>query len=647
MFKDFHWFKINQVFHVKALNYFCHSVRSEMSVTFSLRNISCCTMLVLINLAGPLFARSINGQTNFLLPQLSQSFKTNRSANANYPAIRLNQIGFYPESGKYAIITGRSESESFYIINARANDTVYRGKLGKLRTSLNSSTTARTADFSTLQTVGNYLVAVPGIKNSGIFKIKNSVYHDLAIASLKAFYFQRASMPLLASYAGKWARAKGHPDTAVLIHSSAATLLRPEGIQISSSRGWYDAGDYNKYIVNSGISTSTLLSAYEDHSTYFKPLSTNIPESNNTIPDILDEAIYNLRWMLTMQDPTDGGVYHKCTNAVFDKMVMPAQALMPRYVVQKGTAATLDFAAVTAQAARILKSYKKELPGLADSCLKSSLKAWAWANKFPDQKYDQTAMNMLYHPKILTGDYGDKNFNDEFFWAAAELFATTSQHEFYDALVKGLDREATVPSWSNVQVLGYYALLHPDISLPAYSVNSVFLLKNRLTRLADSLLEHIDQNVFLSVLGKSRNDFGWGSNSLAANQSILLLYAFKSSGENKYIRYSLVNLDYILGQNATGYCFVTGFGVNSPLHPHHRPSISDGVADPVPGLLVGGPNPGRQDGQKYPFSEPETAYTDNDAAYACNEIAINWNAPLVYLVNAVEDYQLTKPFLIK
>ena len=82
----------------------------------------------------------------------------------------------------------------------------------------------------------------------------------------------------------------------------------------------------------------------------------NIPESRDKVPDILNEAIYNLRWMLTMQDPNDGGVYNKCTNAAFDGMVMPGVTTLPRYVVQKGTAATLDFAAVTAQTARIFKA---------------------------------------------------------------------------------------------------------------------------------------------------------------------------------------------------------------------------------------------------------------------------------------------------
>ncbi|HET7898009.1 MAG TPA: glycoside hydrolase family 9 protein, partial [Flavisolibacter sp.] len=89
-------------------------------------------------------------------------------------------------------------------------------------------------------------------------------------------------------------------------------------------------------------------------------------------------------------------------------------------------------------------------------------------------------------------------------------------------------------------------------------------------------------------------------------------------------------------RNATGYSFITGVGSKPTMHPHHRPSEADGIADPVPGLLAGGPNPGMQDKCQYPFTEPETAYLDAVCSYASNEIAINWQAPMVYLANALE-----------
>ncbi len=68
------------------------------------------------------------------------------------------------------------------------------------------------------------------------------------------------------------------------------------------------------------------------------------------------------------------------------------------------------------------------------------------------------------------------------------------------------------------------------------------------------------------------------------------------------------------------------------MHIHHRVSGSDGIAEPVPGFLVGGPNPGQQDRLKtYPSSMPALSYLDDERSFASNEICINWNAPLVYL----------------
>jgi len=166
-------------------------------------------------------------------------------------------------------------------------------------------------------------------------------------------------------------------------------------------------------------------------------------------------------------------------------------------------------------------------------------------------------------------------------------------------------------------------------------------LETKLATLADTYVSHISQSAFATVMGMSVQDFNWGSNSNAANQGILLINAYFITKNKKYIDAALTNLDYILGRNATGYCFVTGIGSKSTMHPHHRQSVADAIEAPVPGLLAGGPNPGMQDGCHYDFKEPETAYTDVDCSYASNEIAINWNAPLVYLANAIEALQYT------
>jgi endoglucanase len=561
-----------------------------------------------------------------------------RTTEVPGPMIDLNQVGYYPLAPKMAIVTGAPATDRFFVVTAGGGDTAFTGRLGPLMASTNSSLSTRLADFTGLKKAGVYCVLVPGMERSYPFRIGNGVLYPVVKAAMKGYYYQRSGMALTVEYAGQWSRPAGHPDTQVLVHPSAATVLRPAGTVISTPGGWYDAGDYNKYIVNSGITMGTLLDAYEDFPGFFDTLHTNIPPIAG-VPDLLNEVLYNLRWMLTMQDPGDGGVYHKCTNAVFDGMVMPGVTKAPRYVVEKGTAATLDFAAVMAQAARVLRHFRTSLPGLSDSCLRAAEQAWKWALQNPNLAYDQNAMNKSFLPQVTTGAYGDFSFKDEWFWAAAELMVTTGDAAYGEMVRAQLNNPMGLPSWSNVQMMGGYTLLRYQRSLPAAMAAAAETIRQRLLGMADQYLDKIGSNAFHTVIGESRSDFVWGSNSVAANQGMLLVNAWLQTRDKKYLEPALANLDYLLGMNATGYCMVTDVGSHSTMHPHHRPSIADGIVPPVPGLMAGGPNPGQQDHQHYAFSDPETSYTDQDGAYASNEIAINWNAPLVYLAGAIEALQ--------
>jgi len=549
--------------------------------------------------------------------------------------IRLNQIGFYPGAPKIAVITSEGGS-TFNIISRETGTKVYSGILSAQRKSAFSQKTTWIADFSAFRNPGTYMLEIPEIGKSYAFEIKPFVHKELAKGLIKGFYYQRMSTPLLPEHAGKWSRPAGHPDDKVLIHPSAISPGRLEMSVISCPKGWYDAGDYNKYIVNSGITMGTLLSLYEDFPEYFQGLELNIPESGNGVPDLLDEILWNLRWMFTMQDPYDGGVYNKVTNESFDGMIMPHEATKPRYVVQKGTAATLDFAAVTAQAGRIFRNFDKILPGLSDSCINSALKAWKWAVDNPEVAYNQNAMNKMFKPVISTGGYGDNNYSDEFIWAAAELYITMKDDSYYKAVKMLPDTLMPLPSWGNVRLLGYYTLARHQKRLTSAARADFKIIRKRLLENAERITAGVRERAYMTVMGRNAREFVWGSNSVAANQGILLIQAYKLSKEKKYLEYALSNLDYILGRNATGYSFVTGFGKKTPMFIHHRQSEADGIPEPVPGLIAGGPNPGRQDGCQYPSTIADEAYVDSVCSYASNEIAINWNAPAAYLAAAID-----------
>lgn len=537
--------------------------------------------------------------------------------------IKLNQIGFNPGSPKLAVVPGNTGG-IFQVVRAGTGQVVFEGELSGAELWEYSGEYVSLADFSGITEPGTYQVIHPETGSSPPFEIAGNIYRALSKASIKALYFNRASAGLKEEYAGRWHRPAGHPDEVVYVHKSAASEERPEGTVISSPKGWYDAGDYNKYAVNSGISTYTLLAAYEHFPEYYKDLNLNIPESGNGIPDILDEARWNLDWLLTIQDPNDGGVYHKVTTKNFAGTVMPHETDSDRYVVMKSTAGTLNFAAVMATAARVYRDYDDVF---AETCLEAAGFAWQWAVQNPEQHYIQPG-------DIQTGAYGDRSLDDEFDWAAAELYITTGNDEYWHSR-NFREMNAGIPGWNYVRPLAWVSLAHHRGNLTEAADTD--LIERKIMEQGNEMLGEYRRSAYGVTLGHNGSrDFVWGSNGVIGNQSLMLLQAYRLSGEEACLNAAKSNLDYLLGRNATGYSFVTGFGSISPMFPHHRQSAADGVDDPVPGFLAGGPQPGKQDRCQYPSDLPAKTYLDDYCSYSTNEVAINWNAPLIYLTGAVD-----------
>ena len=440
-------------------------------------------------------------------------------------------------------------------------------------------------------------------------------------------------MPTEEPFAEGYARPAGHPDDHVLVHPSAATDERPAGTVISSPGGWYDAGDYNKYIVNSGFTMGVWLMAYELNKAYFDTLRLNIPESSIAyLPDMLAEAMYNFRWMLTMQD-TDGGVYHKLTEPDFESFIAPDQCRKPRYVVMKTTAATLDFAASMAMAARVYAPFDSAFTQQATEAAK---RAYAWALEHPDVYYDQDAMNAQFKPEITTGAYPDTCVADEFYWAKTELYLLTKEPEYNENPHPTFVYKPA--AWGNVAELADIEwMMHPDEGGHFSIVREAQLL----TYLKKDLKDAETISVHRCPYGNCENDFFWGCNSEGCCwRGVECLYAYRLTGDEQYRINAERCLNYILGQNATGYCYVTGFGSRPTSHPHHRLSYTNPHGT-IPGFLAGGPNPAQQDritdGVKYPKNVPaDESYLDYRPSYASNEVTINWNVTLFALTAGID-----------
>lgn len=535
--------------------------------------------------------------------------------------IKINQIGYLPLGEKIAIVPN-IDVDIFSLISVDTNETVFEGTLTEaLNWPVAGSEKHKQANFSAFTQSGNYIIRVQGIVDSMPFAINDGIYSEILRSALKSYYFNRASIDIIQPYAESWPRIAGHNDVSVLVHSSAASTNTPSGTALSASKGWYDAGDYGKYVVNSGISTYTLMATFEQQADLYKNLSLNIPESNDQLPDIFNEILWNLAWLEKMQD-NDGGVFHKLTTLDWPGIEMPQEDNRDRYVIGKSTAATLNYAAVFAMASRIANQYQEQLPGKSEQWLISAKNAWQWANNNPSQYYQQPS-------DVQSGEYGDNVLTDEFSWAAAELFLSTNDNEYYLQYQQyAANITVDVPNWRNVGYLALSSLLRSGEML--ITTEDFIQLKAKQKTLAEKIhTEHI-QSSYLTAMTIS--DFVWGSNSVAMNKAYVLLEGYNIHQDIRYKNAASGLLDYILGKNPTDYSFVTGFGDLTPIAPHHRISEADAVDAPIPGMLVGGPNPGQQDSCKYPNNAPAKSYLDDWCSFASNEIAINWTAPLVYVL---------------
>jgi endoglucanase len=531
-------------------------------------------------------------------------------------AIKVDQVGYPIDASKIALVS--APARTFTVKRASDNSVALQGKLGSPARDADTGDTVQAAEFSSVRQPGKYYIDVPGVGRSWNFSIAPDVYSRAYYLALRAFYGQRCEFP---GYTHPACHLKGE------FHASSGQSGPRDNIG-----GWHDAGDYGRYVVNSGISTGSLLWAWEMFGHKLKSIKLNLPESGNGTPDILNEARWNLEWMLKMQDQ-DGGVWHKQTSVHFSGFVMPQDDTLPSEVIgtgsapYKSTCATADLASVAAIAARVYQPFDAKF---AATNLDAARKAWAWTEKYPNVTFRNP-------PGISTGEYGDNNCTDERVWAAAELWRTTGDDvyskfflENYKQYLPTLDAPPA-EGWREVAPMGLwsYALAKRN----GADAGAVKAIRDSSVAIATRIARRTANTPYRVSL--TTNDYVWGSNGVAASYGMQLVVANAFSPDPRFVSAALDNLHYLLGRNTFSLSWVTQLGENPYRHPHHRPSGADNNAEPWPGLLSGGPNAGRQDALLHSLSPnlpPAKVYVDDQASYASNEIAINWQAALVFLL---------------
>ena len=491
---------------------------------------------------------------------------------------------------------------SFSVVNADSGQVVYTGELSAPTFYSSADENNWTGDFSAVTEAGTYYITCGGLDQSYSFTIGNNVYDSLLDDSVKMLYLQRCGTEVKDS-------TFGH----VACHNTLATVYHTNE-KIDVSGGWHDAGDYGRYVVPGAKSVADLLIAYDANPELFSD-SIGIPESGNGVPDVLDEVRYELEWMLKMQDSQTGGVHHKVSCENFPGYVMPETETDELIVTPVSTTATADFCASMAMA---YEYYQKVDKDFAEKCLNAAKNAWAFLQKNPNFIFSNPS-------DITTGDYGDTSDIDERYWAAAQMWRATGEDTYRTALESM--RVQNGMDWMEMGDYGNIAILTMD----GVDTNS-----DLYTRAKTSILKEADKMKGLSQsnpYGVSVSKYNWGSNMGVATSGMILNLAYQMTEDSTYLDTSRSNLHYLLGNNAMGECFVTGYGTVSPEHPHHRPSMAKNQA--MKGMLVGGVNSGLEDSaaKAYCANSPSAkCYVDHWESYSTNEITIYWNSPLTCLL---------------
>lgn len=518
------------------------------------------------------------------------------------PSIMTDQVGYQPDETKTAVFRDVTNETSFSVVNANSGQVVYTGELSAPTFYSSADENNWTGDFSAVTEAGTYYITCGGLDQSYSFTIGNDVYDSLLDDSVKMLYLQRCGTQVEDSTFG---HAACHDTLATVYHTNE---------KIDVSGGWHDAGDYGRYVVPGAKSVADLLIAYDANPELFSD-SIGIPESGNGVPDVLDEVRYELEWMLKMQDSQTGGVHHKVSCENFPGYVMPEMETDELIVTPVSTTATADFCASMAMAYEYYQKFDKDF---AEKCLNAAKNAWAFLQENPNFIFSNPS-------DITTGDYGDTSDIDERYWAAAQMWRATGEDTYRTALESM--RVQTGMDWMEVGDYGNIAILTMD---------GVDTDSDLYTRAKTSILKEADQMKGLSQsnpYGVSVSRYNWGSNMGVATSGMILNLAYQMTENSTYLDTSRSNLHYLLGNNAMGECFVTGYGTVSPEHPHHRPSMSKNQA--MKGMLVGGVNSGREDSaaKAYCANSPAAkCYVDHWESYSTNEITIYWNSPLTCLL---------------
>lgn len=446
---------------------------------------------------------------------------------------------------------------------------------------------------------------------------QHSEFEDEFRTATRAFYLWRCGSEVSGDYNGNhYAFDACHLEDGytAYVDADAVRLTAEERLANSNRRdgtgGWHDAGDFGKYTVNAGITVGSLFYAWDHFGSRISKVDLDLPETAPGMPEFLKEIKYEIDFLLKMEYPDGSGrVSHKLTRVAFSDFIMPDEDDGRRYFTVWSSAATADYAAMMAMASRYFAPYDK---AYAQTCLEAAKRSYAFLAANPQDKRHVQG-------DFETGAYGTSDPDDRL-WAAAEMWETTGEQQYLTDLESRILAKRNLVDndwdWGNVANLGVYT--YALSKRQGRSEELVSKINAAIAADADTLVARAARDPYGCALER----YYWGCNGTAARQSINLHVADILSPKPEYSATIRGIAQYLFGNNYYGRSFVTGLGTNPPMHPHDRRSAADGIDDPWPGYLVGG-------------GHTPTDWVDDQEDYSRNEIAINWQAGLVYCLAAL------------
>jgi hypothetical protein len=596
--------------------------------------------------------------------------------------IKIDQFGYQANSQKVAVISdpqvGYNAGESFapstganqYQVRRWDDDAVvFTGTITAHKngaTHLQSGDRGWWFDFSSVTAPGSYYVFdVGNAVGSYRFDIAENVYDEVLKLAVRTFYYQRVGFAKTAPYAGaNWTDAASHTQ------DSRATDLSGNNPK-DLSGGWYDAGDYNKYTTFTADAVPVLLEAYRANPAAFRD-NTNIPESGNGVPDLLDEVKWELDWLKRMQDATgNGGFFLKVGAIDNNEATPPSTDARPRYYYGECTSATITGALDFAVAALVYKGvaayaqYGNDLQARA-------LQAWARANT-ATAGFTSFQTN-CDNGAIKAGDADIPQTSDQPLQlqravaAAVYLFELTGDatyQRFVDANYAGFE-PCKNTYWSANQAFASTALLRYSQLAGATATVKASILANLQTDYADGDFGRGAWTNNTDLYRAPMPDYAyfWGSNSVKAAAGLLNLDKARYLGGANAAAHTAIAesfVHYLHGVNPQGMVYLSNmdsFGAERSANEFYHTWFSNGsvwdnaktsAKGPAPGYLTGGPNysyVAQGDGDPRispPAGQPhQKAYKDwntnwngssGEASYSITENAIYYQAKYISLLS--------------